>query len=210
MKTMAPSLDSIAWRGCALALAVFAAGCTSVEAPRFHSLLPSASEPARALEGGPLYIDLGPVGIPASVDQPQWVVRTADDSLRMLERERWVGPLRDELRGALAERLGRHWGAIDVRSSPAPTSVGWRVRVDVQRFESVAGREVRVDSLWSATSLKNPSTAFTCRMSLHEPATGELPALTAAHRRAVTRLADHIGARLRAIDSGEAVGCGAA
>ena len=205
---MASIVESISRRGWALALALAAGGCTSVEAPRFHSLLPSTALAARTLEGGPLYIDLGPVGIPASVDQPQWVVRAADDSLRLLEQERWVGPLRDELRGALAERLAQQWAAVDVRATPAPVGSGWRVRVDVLRFESVAGREAWVDSQWSASSLGNPARVLSCRSSLREPAGADLPSLAAAHRRVVTRLADQIGERLRALQAGAVAGCG--
>ncbi|MEY4562865.1 MAG: hypothetical protein RLZZ618_2142 [Pseudomonadota bacterium] len=192
-----------------LGLAGLLAACSTAEAPRFHSLLPSLQTAAAppAATSPPLYIDLGPVGIPASIDQPQWVVRMPDDSLRMLEQERWVGPLRDELRSAVAERLARHWGAVDVRTTPAPANTGWRVRIDVQRFESVIGREAWVESQWSAVSFKTPATTLTCRVVIHDPAVGDPAALAAAHRRAVVQLADAIGERLRAVEQGGVAAC---
>jgi uncharacterized lipoprotein YmbA len=189
----------------ALVALVLAAGCASTPPTRYHSLL-STGEPAARDPGlPPLPIDLGAVSVPAAVDQMQWVVRLPDESLRILEGEQWVSPLRDELRAALLERLVQRYAAVDVRSAPAPQSV--RVKVDVQRFESVAGKEVWLDSVWSAQPDGPNARPLVCRSSLREPAAGDLVALAAAHRRAVARLADQIGAQLLALTNGAGTRC---
>ena len=189
---------------CLLVL-VLVGGCASQPAPRFHSLMSTGAllvcEPAMAS----LPVDLAPVGVPAAVDQPQWVVRLSDDTLRILEQEQWVAPLRTELRAALFERLAQRFAVVDVRTAPGAKAL--RVKVDVQRFESIAGREVWLDSVWSAQADSNPGQPLVCHSSVREPAPGELGALAAAHRRAVVQLADQIGSQLQALANGAAARC---
>jgi uncharacterized lipoprotein YmbA len=182
------------------------AGCASQPPVRFHSLLPAASSsPASAPSGtAPLVIELGPVTVPAAVDQPQWVLRAGDDSLRVLEGERWVAPLRDELRAAVMARLAERFNAVDARTQPGPAS-GWRLRIEVQRFESLLGREAWIEAAWSVTSVATPVRTLACTSRLHETAGADAPSIGAAHRRAVQRLADQIGERLKAMDQSAAV-----
>jgi uncharacterized protein len=180
-------------------------GCASAPAPRYHSLLATGAAAVRETGLPPMPIDLAPVGVPAAVDQPQWVVRLPDDTLRILEQEQWVSPLRAELRAALFERLAQRFAAVDVRTAPSSQAV--RVKVDVQRFESIAGKEVWLDSVWSAQADVGKAQALVCHSSVHESAPGDLTALAAAHRRAVVRLADQIGAQLLALANGAGARC---
>lgn len=199
MKKTLPLLSS------ALLAALMAIGCSSTPAPRFHSLL-STQGAAESVSSVPLPIDLGPVTVPAAVDQQQWVVRLPDDSLRILEQEQWVAPLRDELRSAVFERLAQRYGAVDVRAAPAAEYL--QVRIDVKRFESIAAREVWLDALWSVhTSASTQTPPLVCRSSVREPAQGDVPALAAAHRRAVQRLADELGQRLLAMYNNAELRC---
>lgn len=189
---------------CVVAL-VLVSGCASTPAPRYHSLLATGDTAAREAGLPPLPVALAPVGLPAAVDQPQWVVRLPDDTLRLLEQERWVSPLRSELHAALFARLAQRFAAVDVRTAPAAKAL--RVKVDVQRFESIAGREVWLDSVWSAQADGGQAPPLVCHSSVHEPAPGELAALAAAHRRAVVRLADQIGSQLAALAKGAGARC---
>jgi uncharacterized lipoprotein YmbA len=188
-----------------LVMLALVAGCASTPATRYHSLLSTGEAPAREAGLQPLPIDLAPVRVPPGVDQRQWVVRLGDDSLRMLEGEQWVSPLRDELRAALLERLAQRFAAVDARSAPGQPAL--RVTVDVQRFESIAGKEVWLDSLWSVQAEGNKGKPLVCRSSVREPAAGDLAALAAAHRRAAVRLADEIGAQLRPLAGGAGPRC---
>jgi len=184
------------------------AACASTQAPRFHSLQEAAAVPAAPAAAPALFVDLGPVGVPAGVDQPQWVVRTPDDTLRLLEQERWVAPLRDELRAALADGLARRWNAADLRLAPAPAGAPvWRLRVDVLRFDTVAGTGTRLEAAWSATAASAPAPALACRTRVHEAAAGDAVALAAAHRRAAARLADQIGQPLAELAAGRPANC---
>jgi uncharacterized protein len=163
----------------ALALAATLAACGTTPPTRFHSL--RSSQPTAAVAQTPMWVEIAPVSVPAAVDQPQWLVRVADDSLRVLEQERWVAPLRDELRAALAEHLGQRYGAINgAMAAPnapsgAQTNPRWTLRLEVRRFEMVAGQSVWLEGAWSVTSEAPGGSGLHCVSSLREAAPGELP-----------------------------------
>lgn len=203
------SWGSMRAAGLAAASGFMIAGCALDKAPeRFYTLLP-AQRSAPVAVPAPIYIDVLPVAVPAQVDRPQWVIRQADDTLRVLEQERWAAPLPDELRGAIVERLSRQWGTVDVRAVASPAAPVWRLHLDVQGFDSVPGREARIEGTWSISpSPSHGMAALVCRSVLREPVNGSgMPALADAHRRAVIRLADEIGQRLRAMQAGTGTRC---
>jgi len=184
------------------------AACASPKPERFHSLLPAQRTAASQGAANPIYIDVTPVRVPAQVDHAQWVVRQADDSLLLLEQERWAASLADELRAALVDGLVARWSALDVRSIALLAPTIWGVRVDVQRFESVPGREARLEAAWSLSSSERGGATLVCRNALIEGVDQPgVPALAAAHRRAVARLADEIGRRLQQLRSGQVPAC---
>jgi len=191
----------------AVSLAALLALCAcSASSPpiRLHTLMPV--EPAQrdpAARGAPVFISLESIRLPAQVDQPQWLVRLPDESLASLEQERWASPLRDELRQALLEQLAARFGVVEGRSTAPQSAPPLRVALDLGRFDSIPGREARVEGSWTVTPGGGPAT-LRCTALLREPAAGGMPELAAAHRRAVLRLADAIGASLVALQAGSA------
>jgi uncharacterized lipoprotein YmbA len=181
------------------AVAVLAAGCGSAAPPRFHSLL---GEPLRV--AAPLLAwRLAPVAVPAQVDQPQVVLRRADGSLAVLERERWQAPLQDELRDALAEQLASRLGPAG-----QPAAAGraeWRVTLDVQRFDTVPGRATLV-AQWQLQSALNRA-GLRCSVRLEQATAAGVPALAAGHQRNVQQLAAGLAASLVDLDAGRAAAC---
>lgn len=183
------------------------ASCASAPPPRFHSLLGAAPVERGAPSPAPLVVFLDPVRVPVQVDQPQWLVRLPDDSLGVLEAERWASPLRDELRQALLEVWVGRFGAVDGRTagSAAP---GWRVTVDVRRFETVPGREARIEGTWViAPASASAVQPVRCDWAVREPVGAGMLALAAGHRSAASRLAESIGAQLAAAQSGAGARC---
>ena len=146
------------------------------------------------------------VRVPAQVDQPQWLIRLLDDTLALLEQERWAGPLRDELHQALLEIFVLRYGAVEARSLPQASAPAWVLRIDVTRFESTPS-EARVDSSWTLAPRGSASAGLRCMSYFREPANGGLASVAAAHRRIVERLADAIGEQLLALQRGEAGRC---
>jgi uncharacterized protein len=180
--------------------------CAATPPNRFHSLLTMDSTP-RALAVVPGFaVTLSTVSVPLQVDQPQWLVRNADGSLSMLEQERWVAPLRGELQAALLDRWAIGWGGRPVVAGSKESA--WRVTVDVMRWDALPGREVRLESRWSATS---GASTLSCRSVIREAAAvgngSLLLALADSHRRAVSRLADEVASRITEVQKGEPALC---
>ena len=97
--------------GVALGLVALLGACSSVSPPRFHTLMPAlVSTTPTIAPAGKVAWEVLPVAVPAQVDQPQWVVRAADGSLAVLELERWIAPLGEEIRAAVADRVTQALG----------------------------------------------------------------------------------------------------
>lgn len=196
-------------RGLGAGLALACVGCASPPPVHLHTLTPSerpvprqGGMPAEAL--GPA-VELEPIRVPAQVDQPQWLIRLPDDTLALLEQERWAAPLAEEFHQALLEILRLRFGAVDTRTI-APGAPLWRVRVDVNRFESAPG-EARLETTWALTPRSVTAPTLRCTSYFREGAGSGMPALAEAHRRALARLGEVIGEQLLALQRGEPGRC---
>jgi uncharacterized lipoprotein YmbA len=191
--------------------ALLALGACSTSPPptRLHTLMPAEPTP-RDMAGaarGPVFVLLEPIRLPAQVDQPQWLVRLPDESLASLEQERWASPLGDELRQALLEQLAARFGVVEGRSAAPPRATApLRVALELRRFDSLPGREARIEGAWTVAG----AAALRCSFFIREPAPGGTAELAAAHRRAVAQLAGAIGASLVAMPPAAAPACPAA
>ena len=191
--------------GLAVAGAVMMAGCSTPVPTQFHSLLapPSAQPEAPASAGAATLIyDFGPVSIPPQVNQPQFVIRNPDDSLTLLEQQRWVAPLSDDIRGAMAERLGRRFGARIARDALPGQKAVLRLNVDVLRFEAMPGREIRVEAAWSVRTLNDSAIGLRCHSDIRQSVSNGYEAMTAGYRSALALLSDDIGPVLQAMANG--------
>lgn len=201
-----PRLDRRAAAVYGTIFAALLAGCGSAAAPtHFHTLMPPPVTPAnRAAAGQQLDWQVLPVAVPIQVDQPQWVLRVADGSLVVLEQERWIAPLADEIHAAVVEQLTQTLGP------PAPVHAGaqWLVVIEVRRFDLVAGSEARLEATWSIRDDKATGTALSCAVRFSQPPTATgYPPLAAAQRQAVAALGDAIGKALRAAAKGQDAAC---
>lgn len=186
-----------------LALALLVSGCGSAPPPtHFHTLMPPASaSAARGHVGEVIDWQLMPVKIPAQVDQPQWVVRAADGSLVVLEQERWIAPLADEIHAAMVERLTQTLGPPTTSEAAKP----WLVRIDIRRFDLVAGGQATLTADWSAT---RDGSAINCHATVvSQPTSLGYTALASAQREGVAELADAIGAVLKRSGKGQTFAC---
>ena len=191
----------------AVVAAALAVGCAGAPVTHFHTLLPAAdaSSATPPAAGGAAWT-LASVAIPAQVNRPQWVVRGDGESLAVLENERWIAPLADELRAAVGERLSARLGS---QNGLAPTAgrTGWQVRIAVQRLDAAPGRYARLDAGWTLGAADAAAPALVCRSVIEQPVAGGYPALADGHRRNVAQLGDTIAATLLAADRGEARAC---
>lgn len=193
--------------GCSLLLS----SCAATPPIRFHSLLAveGSARPLSVAQGLPVgfAVTLAAVTVPPQVDQPQWLVRNADGTLSPLEQERWVAPLRGELQSAVLDRWINAWGGRAPSAASAKESA-WRVTIDVTRWDALPGREVRLESRWSASS---GVVLLTCRSVIREATSSDanspILALADSHRRAVVRLADEVASRIAELQKNQPARC---
>ncbi len=180
------------------------AGCGSEPTTHYYTLMPPPAANEHTTAVTRLDWDVLPVVVPAQVDQPQWVVRAGNGSLVVLEQERWIAPLGDEIRGAVVERLTHSFGPSHAGPSAHGASA-LRIRIDVQRFDLIPNDQARLEADWS---VRGEGVAVSCHASLSRRVTGpDYIGLARVQQEAVAQLADAIGAALRAASKGQAIAC---
>jgi uncharacterized protein len=179
-------------------IALAAAGCGTTAPARFYTL--DATATAGTVQ--PLAhtaVIVGPVTIPAAVDQPQFVVQVAANRVDVDEFNRWAAPLNDSIARAVAGDLAAQLGTPEVATAPmANFTADYAVTIDVQRFESYRGQAAEIDAVWVVRQTTNGRTR-SGRTVAQEPVQGDgFDALAAAHSRALQRLSADIAAAIRA------------
>jgi uncharacterized lipoprotein YmbA len=187
----------------AIGLVAALAACSSSPASRFYTLGSNApAAPAtRTAAPASFYLEVSPVDMPPQVAKNQMVVQDGAAQVRVLEDERWASLPADEVRRALSADLTQQLGAIDVYGTPHPDGVPvYRVKVNVQSFESSPGRRAFIDAVWSVRGVNNQA-VLTCRTQAEQTVDAGYDALVAGHRRAVDQLASEISAGIRTVSS---------
>jgi uncharacterized protein len=179
-----------------IALAVtLAAGCSTAPA-RFYSL--SSTATADGTPVTPARVAVGPVAIPASVDQPEFVVQVAANQVQVDEFNRWVSPLGDGIARTVAGDLVVLLGTPEVASAQlANFTPDYRVTIDVQRFESVQGQAATLEAVWTVRKTAGGEIR-SGRTVAREPVQGQgFDALAAAHSQALAKMSGDIAAAIR-------------
>jgi len=178
-------------------VAAAAVGCTASAPARFYNLdstaKPDGAPAARAA------VMVGPVSIPASVDQPEFVVQVAPNRVEVEEFNRWVAPLSDGIARAVAGDLTVLLGTPDVATAPlANFNPSYWVTIDVQRFDSIRGQEALLEAVWTVRRTTGGETR-SGRTLARETVQGDgFDALAAAHSRALAKMSGDIAAAIRA------------
>jgi len=180
-----------------VALVVLAA-CGSPPKERYYTLTPAAAAPAAS--GSTLGIAVGPVSVPEAVDQPQMVVQVAANQVTLYEFQRWASPLKIEIARVIAANLAQELGTTRVWTYAQTTLANpdYQVLIDVQRFDSILGEAVVIETLWS---VRRPAggAPHTGRSSVREAVSGGgFDALVAAHSRALAAVSRDIAGAIRA------------
>jgi uncharacterized lipoprotein YmbA len=191
-------------RSCTLAIlcavAALAAGCASSPA-HYYTLSATASPGASQSK---IAIAVGPVSLPAAVDQPQIVVNTGTNQVTFDEFNRWASPLQDNVARVVADNLAAILGTARVTLFPLTLNaeVDYRVQIEVRNFESIPGKLASLDAVWTVRRTKNGNSE-TGRTSVREPVqANSYDALASAHSRALARLSQDIADTVRTLDRG--------
>lgn len=171
-------------------------GCGASAPSKFYTL---ATSPGRdGLPPATYGVVISQVSVPSVVDRPQLVVQVAPNRVEIDEFNRWAAPLNETIADAiavdLAIRLGTPNVATALRASFDPT---YRVTVDVQRFDSIAGEAVVVEAVWTVTNIAS-GRAVTDKTTAREPVDSkDFDAIAAAHSRALAKLTEEIAKGIR-------------
>jgi uncharacterized lipoprotein YmbA len=189
-----------------LGASMLLAACASAPM-HYYTLLPSAAvdspSPAASLP-----FEVLPVSVPAQVDQPQLVVREGGQSVFLLESERWIAPLGDEVRGALAVDLARELPGRDVGGMSSAGKPVLQVRLDLRRFDSQPGGYALISGAWSVRfGHDGKHKALACNSLIRESVGPGYGALVQGHQRALGELAAQIAVVGRALASGQDASC---
>ncbi|MGB0061212.1 PqiC family protein [Candidatus Binatus sp.] len=177
-------------------MAGIAVGCSTAPS-RFYSLTSTATADGTPPTSAAVMV--GPVTIPASVDQPEFVVQVAPNQVKVDEFNRWVSPLNDSIAHAVAGDLVVLLGTPEVANSQLANFVpDYRVTIDVQRFESIQGQAAVVEAVWTVRKTVGGEVR-SGRTVAREPVQGQgFDALAAAHSQAIARMSGDIAAAIRA------------
>ena len=175
--------------------AIVVAGCSTSPA-RFYSLGSTATPDGTP--STPAAVMVGPVTIPASVDQPEFVVQVAPNRVEVDEFNRWVSPLNDSIARAVAGDLVVLLGTPEVASAElANFAPDYRVTIDVQRFESVQGQAATLEAVWTVRKTAGSEIRSGCTVA-RQPVQGQgFDALAAAHSQAIAKMSSDIAAAIR-------------
>jgi uncharacterized lipoprotein YmbA len=177
-------------------IATVAAACSTAPS-RFYSL--SSTSTADGTPPTNVTVMVGPVSIPASVDQPEFVVQVAANRVDVDEFNRWVAPLNDGIARAVAGDLVVLLGTPQVATAGlANFNPDYRVTIDVQRFDSIQGDAAVIEAMWTVRKTVGGQTR-SGRTDAREPVQGKgFDALAAAHSQAIAKVSADIAAAIRA------------
>jgi uncharacterized protein len=188
--------------------ATMLAACSSAPM-HYYTLIPApdTAQGDTAVPPASFQFELLPVGIPAQDDVPQLVVRQGGQVVDLLNGERWIAPLADEVRGALSVDISRRLNAQDITTGlPVDGKPVLRIKVELQRFDSSPGNYALIDATWTIRPLKGEG-VLTCRSRISEDAGQGYEGLVAGHQRALSELAERIASVAPAMAAGSAPAC---
>ena len=197
--------------------AVVLAACASAPLHYYTLVAPDvAAAPAadaQVVKSRALPFEVLPVGVPAQVDQPQLVVRDGAQQVLLLNGERWIAPLSDELRSALAADLAGDLHSENATGLPETAQPRLRIKLDVRDFDSWPGSYALLAGTWSVRVLNATEVqsrhpiSLTCSSMVRESVGDGYAALVQGHQRAIAALSAQIAGVSRALSAGQPAAC---
>jgi uncharacterized lipoprotein YmbA len=193
-----------------LAIALALTACASAPL-HYYTLVPPAGDVGESTApagGASMPFELLAVSVPPQVDQPQLVVREGGQGVALLDGERWIAPLADEVRGAMSADLSRELHAQDVSSLPGNDKPLLRIKLDVRRFDSQPGSYALIEASWSLRVMHGEhENGIACSSRVNETVGPGYDALVQGHQRALAELAGQIAVAARSLGNGQAAVC---
>ena len=175
------------------------AGCGAPPKERYYAL--SMTDIANAPTAAAFGVAVGPVIVPEMVDRPQLVLRVATNRMELSELNRWAEPLKRALPRVIAGSIaqGAPAARVYLPGTDAVSPADYRVRIEIERFDSELGKGATVEAAWSISGGGNAAVRYG-RSLVRETASGPgYDELVAAHSAAAAAIGRDIAAALTAI-----------
>ncbi|MBP1733647.1 MAG: hypothetical protein H6Q55_4076 [Deltaproteobacteria bacterium] len=159
------------------AVPIILSGCGTSPPSKFYALnAVKAQDVSGQVTTAPhiVLVAVGPIQIPEYLDRPQIVTRTAQNDLTFNEFDRWGGSLRDDIERVLIEDLSGLLASngAAVLSWQRRTTGGYRVPVEVNRFDAVPGGSVLLKATWGIASHDGTKVFLTQAFSINQALSG--------------------------------------
>jgi uncharacterized lipoprotein YmbA len=151
-----------------------------------------------------LTIDVRVVHAPPQLNRSELIVRTGPAEVTLLENERWVTPVNEEIKSALRLELQRR---LATTGGWPPASTKLTLDIDVQHLEAEPARYALFEVSWSATlsataEQSNGVRVTNCPFQAHEKIQAGYGGMVEGYQRGIAALSDAIVAVLAAPASG--------
>jgi len=167
------------------------AACTS--APIRYYTLTAPSDEALPATRAALAIDVRVVHTATQLNRSELIIRSGTSEMTLLENERWVSPIKDEIKEAVYVELQRRLSQTEWRPLQAFTKLS--VDIDVQRLEAELGRYALLQASWSGNLSGTGSggtIAKACTFRAVEEIHGGYAVIVERYQREIVALADAI------------------
>jgi uncharacterized lipoprotein YmbA len=184
-----------------LLIAITVVGCRSASSHYYTLVSPADDTPVPA--STELQLDVLPVDVPPDVDRAEIVVREGPGEVTPVDTRAWIAPLSQELRRAFSNDLTHALGARDVAGlTPTARVPTYRVKLVVQRFESVLGDHALIEAVSTVREASGSAPALVCSHRAREVAHSGYPGIAEAHQKALVTLATQIAGEVKAAAGG--------
>ncbi|MFZ6688823.1 PqiC family protein [Undibacterium sp. SXout11W] len=124
------------------------ASCASPNKDRFYQLTYANQD--RTSGDAKYDVIFDTVTIPDGISRPQLVVQKSPTESQILDEQRWVAPLDEQIRQAflanLQAQLPEAW--LAQRADPHATVPRYFVHTEIQQLQIIPGQDVAVDMIW--------------------------------------------------------------
>ena len=176
-------------------------GCRSEGSTYYTLISPAAETPVKV--SNELQIDVLPVDVPPDVDRSEIVVRQDTGRVTPVETRSWIAPLGHELRRAFSNELSSELGVRDIAGlTPAEGVPTYRVKLAVQRFESVLGDHALIEGVSTVREAGGKEPALVCSHRAKESAARGYEGIAVAHQQALATIAKQVATEVRSVKAG--------
>lgn len=187
-------------RLCCLLLVLGLSACAGSPPIRYFSLDDGRPRAAKSFPAPSIAVVRA--NVPDLIDRPHLVFRNDGNQVTIDDQARWAEPLRRQIPRVIANDLGELLDSSRVAALPSDAGgfdVDFKIVMNVQQLDAVAGRGADVDVLWRVEPRGGRS--LIGRSSFRQPTAGgatDHASLVAAQRQGLRRVAAEIAKEIAA------------